>query len=144
MAVAITREMEVREAKPEMVVRGEKVEPSIAKMVDVVGVGEEQKGEQTVNVPPREEKREAEDVVEMRAEGEHPAQTSAMFGVRSTATRHLGAVVGLSQANRIMVVNLLSDARAAAECVLGAIEDAAVRDVSRFGEADLMRAFCSV
>ncbi|GMP52112.1 hypothetical protein CsSME_00018059 [Camellia sinensis var. sinensis] len=68
---------------------------------------------------------------------------STAVDARGTATRHLGVVVGLPS-TREEPANMLSNARVAAEHLFGAVNNAEVRDVSRFGDADLMRAFCLI
>lgn len=67
------------------------------------------------------------------------AGTSAAVEKVNTA-RHLSVVVGAALTDTAEVSNLLGDTKAAYERMLGTIDDKAVRDISRFGEADLMRA----
>ncbi|GMP35780.1 hypothetical protein CsSME_00008105 [Camellia sinensis var. sinensis] len=62
----------------------------------------------------------------------------------STTARHLSAVIGVPLTNPGKPSNVLGNVKAAYDRILGAIDDATVRDVSRFGEVELMRAFGSV
>lgn len=89
--------------------------------------------------PPQSEKRnttkEEATRVEQRAETERPVE------MVSTTTWHLSAVVSVPLTNLGEPSNILGNVKDAYDRILGAIDDATIRDVSRFGEAKLMRAF---